>query len=294
MPEPIRLSRSSAPIRFILLHFALVVVVNLIFFAGGAFKPLASATGGIVTGSLVANLIFLAILVAWLILKQGELRLPDIGIIPARLPRALLITGGLWAVAQVIHALAGLLTYGSVEVASVWNSAGMYILIGMLLAQLIGNALFEEIAYRGFLFPQMYLRLEHLGEQRWLRLILALVVSQGLFALSHIPNRLYLGMAPGAIVPDLLMLFALGVLFAWIYAKTDNLFIAVGIHALGNAPTTLFRTAPFLEVGGASALIYALVIAAFYGAPVAWTNRQRLRALFSRQPEGELNYSEEM
>lgn len=284
VPEPIRLSRRSAPIRFILLHFALVAVVNLVFFASGTFVPLASATGGLLTGSLVANLLFLAVLVAFLLVRKGGVSLSDIGILRGRLPAAIAITLGFWLAAQVIHALAGLFTYGSVEYASVWNSAGGHILLGALLAQLIGNALFEEIAYRGFLFPQVFLRLERLEDHRWLRLGLALLLSQGLFALSHIPNRLYLGLPPDAIALDLIYLLALGILFTFIYVKTGNLFIVIGIHALGNAPTTLFQTAPFLEVEGGSMLIYLLVIAAFYAVPLWWKNRHHL---YLRRPAAE-------
>ncbi|MDZ4769092.1 MAG: type II CAAX endopeptidase family protein [Chloroflexota bacterium] len=278
MYDPIRLSRQSAPLRFIALHFAAVGVVNLVLFAGGAFQPLASATGGLVTGSLVANVIFLAVLVAWVIVRHGDLRLVDIGLIPARLPLALAATLGLWIAAQLVHAVAGLVTYGAVEVASVWNSAGATILLGGLLAQLGGNALFEEIAYRGFVFPQVFLRLRRLAGARWLRLIAAVAISQGMFALSHIPNRLYLGMSLEAIAVDLLVLFGVGVFFTALYIRTDNLFLVVGIHALGNAPTTLFRSAPLLEGEGASMVIYALVIAGFMIAPRArrrWLARRR-------------------
>ena len=115
----------------------------------------------------------------------------------------------------------------------------------------LGNALFEEIAYRGFLFPQLYLRLAGCGSARK-RLGLALLISQGLFALSHIPNRIYLGMTPSEIALDLLMLLGWGTIYTLIYLRTDNLFIVVGIHALGNTPTTLFKTPPLLAGDGAS------------------------------------------
>jgi len=275
VPDPIRRSRHSAPVRFIFLHLVLVGVVNLVLFAGGAFQWLASATSGLVTGSWVANLVFLGVLVAWLIVRQGDLRLYDIGVIPSRIPAALVFTLGLWLAAQTLHAVAGLLTYGSITVASIWNSDGMFVLLGMLLAQLFGNALFEEIAFRGFLFPQVYLRLDFMHRYGWFRLIAALILTQGMFALTHIPNRIYLGLSREAILWDLGVLFVLGVLFTFIYARTDNLFIVVGIHALGNAPTTLFRTAPVLATEGGSILIYSLVIAGVYGVPWWWARRTR-------------------
>jgi hypothetical protein len=64
----------------------------------------------------------------------------------------------------------------------------------------------------------------------------ALVGSQVVFALFHLPNRLYQGLAPGAIPGNLAFVFVSGVLFALVYLRTGNLFVAVGVHALGNAP----------------------------------------------------------
>jgi hypothetical protein len=75
-------------------------------------------------------------------------------------------------------------------------------------------------------------------------------------------------MKPDEIALDLLMLLGWGVLYTLIYLHTDNLFIVVGIHALGNAPTTLFTTAPLLAGDGASILIYTVVIAALFGTPL--------------------------
>ena len=63
MSEPIRSARSKTIIRLIAVHFTLTAIVNLVFFAGNTFRPLASATGGLFTGSLLANLVFIGVLV---------------------------------------------------------------------------------------------------------------------------------------------------------------------------------------------------------------------------------------
>lgn len=278
MAEPIRLARPNAPLRFIALHIGALALVNWGVFASGALRPLAEATGGLITGSLVTNLAFLLVLVAWVIVGQGALRLADIGVIAGRLPLALAGTAALWAAAQVFHAVAGLLTYGRIEIAPIWNSAGATILIGALLAQVFGNALFEEIAYRGFLFPQFFLRLSRLDAHPWLRVLAAAALSQGVFALTHIPNRIYLGLGLEAIAIDLLVLLAIGLLFTALYIRTDNLFLVVGVHALANAPTTLFRTAPALAGFNGGPVIYALVIAGFAVLPWAarrWRQRRQ-------------------
>jgi membrane protease YdiL (CAAX protease family) len=179
----------------------------------------------------------------------------------------------LWGVAQIIHLVAGLLTRGEITLNPDWAIYGTGFMIGLVLTQVFGNALFEEIAYRGFLFPQLYLRLTSLRARPWNRFLVALLISQAAFALSHIPNRIYLGMTAGDIAVDLLMLVGWGVLYTLLYLRTDNLFLVVGVHALGNTPTTLFATAPVLTGAGASMLIYLLAVTATFLYPMLRAQR---------------------
>jgi uncharacterized protein len=275
--EPIRRGRPGTMPLFIMVHFALTAIVNLVFFAGNAFRPLASATGGVFTGSLIVNVIFLATMVGGVMFLRGGLRLYDVGLIFRRLGGGIAFTLAFWGAAQLVHMLAGLLYRGRVELSPAWNDPGF--MIGLVLAQIFGNALFEEIAYRGFLFPQLYLWLGDRQRNPWKRLGLALLISQGAFALSHIPNRIYLGMTPDAIAVDLLLLLTWGVFYTIIYLRTDNLFVVVGAHAMGNVPTTLFATAPGLEGNGEAVLIYAMIIVAMFLYPMFRPQRQKQLAV---------------
>ncbi len=270
----IRKTHRSIITVFITAHFVLAAIVNLVFFAGNAFRPLASATGGLFTGSLLVNVAFIGVLVGWVILKRGRLRLYDVGAILSHLPMGIIYTIGFWGVAQVVHLIFSLLTYGTVTLNPEWVNNSSF-MIGLILTQVIGNALFEEIAYRGFLFPQLYLKLDGWRHRPWLRLGAAILFSQGLFALSHIPNRLYLGMSISQIAPDLLLLLGWGILYTLIYLRTDNLFLVVGVHALGNAPSTLFATSPVFEGGGASLFMYAIVVLLLFGVPMLRAYGQR-------------------
>lgn len=281
LQDPIRAAQKHTILRLVAAHFALTAVVNLVFFAGNTFRPLASATGGLFTGSLFANLVFIGVLVVLIILRLGGLRPYDVGVIPRNIPRGILWTVGIWAVAQGIQLLAGLLEHGTVSLRPEWANPGF--MLGMILTQLGGNALFEEIAYRGFLFPQLYLRFTALHGHARGRVLVALLLSQGLFALSHIPNRIYLGMTPEEIALDLLMLLGWGTLYTFIYTRTDNLFIVVGIHALGNTPTSLFTTSTLFSGDGASILIYTLVIITLFGLPLVKA-RMRRRAFERGMP----------
>ena len=119
VPEPIRRARRTTLIIFLIAHFILTAIVNLVLFAGNTFRPLASATGGLFTGSLLANLVFIAVLVALIILGFGRLRLYDVGLIGRNILPAVVYTIALWGVAQVIHLFAGL----SVRSATLSHSA---------------------------------------------------------------------------------------------------------------------------------------------------------------------------
>ena len=267
MTSPIHTSRRGTLLLFLIAHVLLVAVANLLLFANRVFQPLSASTGGILTGTLVVGLGMILLLIYGVCLRLGRLRPYDIGWIPAHLRSGIIFTLTLWAAAQVVHLSAGLAAQGSIALAPSVESQGFGVLLGILIGQLFGNALFEELAYRGFLFPQLYLRIHGSGERPWMRFVITLLISQALFALVHIPNRLYMGMTLSELSPDLAMLIGWGVLFTLVYLRTDNLFIVTGIHALGNAPTTLFASIPALQGASSSLLIYVLAVLAVFVLP---------------------------
>ncbi|MGJ4801897.1 CPBP family intramembrane glutamic endopeptidase [Luteimonas sp. SDU82] len=117
-----------------------------------------------------------------------------------------------------------------------WAEGGL--LPGALAAQLLGTALLEETVFRAWLWPQFASRLATRLPCRvaW---VLALVASQALFALAHIPARIAGGAGPTELGMAIAGLFVVGAVLALLYAATRNLFFVVGVHALGNAPTLL-------------------------------------------------------
>src|SRR5262249_59034559 len=70
-----------------------------------------------------------------------------------------------------------------------WKGLGETAAIGALVAQLFGNALYEEIFFRGVLLRQIYWRLgpETTHLQKFQKVAIALAISQSLFALIHLP-----------------------------------------------------------------------------------------------------------
>jgi membrane protease YdiL (CAAX protease family) len=136
-------------------------------------------------------------------------------------------------------------------------------MVGLLIAQLFGNALYEEILFRAVLLDQLALKLQ----DRRVGFPLALVGSQTGFALLHVPNRLLQGYTLPGMVEGLGLLFLMGLLFALVYHRTGNLLIAVGVHAVNNAPTMLVAT----PLSGQSLVTVLLV-----GLVAAWPVLRRL------------------
>lgn len=207
---------------FLVAHAAWSIAVNLGFQA---------RLPGLDT--LTANLIGLGLLVLGLLFAVGRLRPGDVGLRVRDVGRGLAFTASYFGLLQLaLLAFAGL---SGVEVVNLWAGVGALTAGYLLLAQLVGNALYEEVAFRGFLLPQLFLKFRRLGAAA--AIVLAVLASQALFALAHVPNRLWvtgLGAAelPGALLP----LFLLGLYFALLYLLTANLSAVVGVHALINEP----------------------------------------------------------
>ena len=72
------------------------------------------------------------------------------------------------------------------------------------------------------------------------------------------------------------LLLAAGVCYTIIYWRTDNLFVVVGAHTMGNAPTTLFATAPFLAGDGETVLIYLMIALAIFLYPMFRASSQTI------------------
>ena len=144
---------------------------------------------------------------------------------------------------------------GPLEMHPAW-ATGLGIALGPLLAQLLGTALVEETVFRGFLWPEFVRRLGGGRRGAWI----GAIASQAVFALLHLPIRLSQGASGGELVATVLGLMLVGLVFVVVYAATGNLFVAVAVHALGNAPTLLLapQGAPTMWLlGGTLALVAA-------------------------------------
>ena len=245
-------------------YVALALAFAFILFPSGVLKRFTAPTHGLVTPTLVANLILLAIVVGVVLCLLGGLRPLDFGLRGSDVPVALVLTISVWIGANAIEAGWQVRATGTVSWGGEWRTLGVTAAVGALVAQLFGNALYEEILFRGVLLRQTYWRFEAKHLPNLQRVAVSVAISQGLFALIHLPILLSGGASVMAAFARLPAIFAAGTAFAVLYARSDNLLLCVGIHALANKPTLLVTDCFDLPDNLLFVTITCLVLAAFW------------------------------
>jgi len=223
-----------------------------------ALDDLQTTTGGVIGPTFVAGMAAL-VLVVLLVLGLAQLRPADVGWHPRLIGPALAIIGAMWVATQGILVVVVTFAGGSLAWHADWRQPGL--VAGILLGQVLGTALVEETVYRGFLLPQLF----HKASERYrpmVALAVATLASQLLFALSHLPYHVFMWKheAQELILVQLVSL-AIGLVFAAVFLTTRNLFLSVGVHAIGNAPTPLVQIADDHARVAWFALVLLLLIA---------------------------------
>lgn len=198
--------------------------------------PVELATGGLITTVTLAGILSWLVLVGAVMLGTGRLRPAHLGLTWTTLREAIPVLGGLWLLAQIVQVLLGTASGGAAFAPS---APGLAAALGQRLQAVVGSGLLEETIYRGFLLVQLYgllrLRVDRDRAVAW-----AIVLSSAYFGINHLPA----GLRSGLPLPEALVFVGhsalVGALFAVLYLRTGNLFVAAGAHALINDPVPLF------------------------------------------------------
>lgn len=244
----------STIILFSLLYCVYITFINLVLFKSNVLQPISKFTFGLINQTLTVNILSIIIFIFIIIIKFGRLNLHDIGFQKNRLLSAASATFTIWVLMQLINIIVSLIIWGKPIINSEWSRYGTTRMIGSILGQLFGNCIFEELAFRGFLLIQIYKKLNSKRN----KLFAGIAVSQVIFALIHIPNRILNGMNGLEIISSLIIVFFLGVLFTAVYLGTNNIFLAAGIHTLWNTPLIIFDGIPSSVIVLASAFLFIL------------------------------------
>lgn len=222
--------------------FALTLALNLIFrFGRGFYLPIYDASHHLLTPTLIGGGA-LGIAVVAVLVGYGKVPFHDFGWIPTRLIPGLVATAVLWTAVQLIEVVTAIAIKDHLQLSPTLRNSGWTTVVGVLIGQVLGTAPAEETWFRGFLLPQLRIRFGQLSPAT--ALAVAIVASQALFALYHLPNLLLgnsgaVGTSALDIASQLGIDFAVGVLLAGIYIRTGNLFMVMGVHALANAGTSV-------------------------------------------------------
>lgn len=189
-----------------------------------------------------ANLAMIGIIIGAVVIGFGRVPPRDLGISWRNVAFGISALPLSWCAFATTEAIMGSAGAGFASNPSWGSAAGVYGALGDWIGQIIGNAPYEELVFRAFLIPQIYLRWP--ARPVLVRLICAVVLSQAFFATAHIGTRVFKGQLSGIdLFVSLLWVFALGLAFAWIYLRTLNPFVAAAFHALSNYPEPIYYSA---------------------------------------------------
>lgn len=226
---------------FVVLHSVLLFIFFTDAFIASVTAPVARETQGLLTHTLLTNMIELVVMVGGVMLLVGRLRLRDLGLTFGHALNGFIVGMWLWAVAQALTVFVGL-AQGELTLTPSLAEITAPATVGKPLEATLGSGLIEEIEYRGFLLPQLFLLLGHYPRLNVpQRLMIALVISQLFFGINHIPAGLSMGMEAPALVAYIVQVFLTGLFFAAFYLRTGNLLVAVVVHALLNQPLAMFH-----------------------------------------------------
>ena len=252
----------------LLAYVALNHLIVFELFPRGTLGVLMQISAGLINATLLGNALLL-IGVMWLVAcRIGGLSAADLGLRGRDVPAAICVLVATWLLANAAQLIAGWVMQQPFAWNARWLAPPPLRLPGELVGQLFGNALFEELLFRGLLFHQLLLRLRDGGRSRLQSLVIALLVSQAVFALAHVPLLMASGADAAQLPAQLAPLFVLGALLALLYARTGNLLVVVAVHAVSNAPTSLVAERIDLARPGTIAAVASLVLIAMWPRPL--------------------------
>ncbi len=217
------------------------------------FEPLDANLGATLhfLASTWGRLIWLVVIFGWAICG---LRAKDIGIRWGQWKEGVVVTLVMWVIIEGVLVGSVLVLKRPLSWHPLWNRLTPAAIAANVVYYFLGVALFEEVFYRGFMVPQFF----HAFQERFPKRsqVMAVLTSQLLFALSHIPHY----PMPLPMPVGLGILWLSGVVLAWMWLRTGNLFIVIGWHGLMDFPIHLVA-APQNVPEGITFLVGVLLLA---------------------------------
>ena len=225
------------------LVFVMAGLINSVVFPLPIWQSVFAFSRGTVQATLVVNLASFLVFYTWL--RPAGIRPNSLGFGPGRqVLQGLMGMLVFWVLVQLAVIMSARLKGLAVNFNPQVNPQGgalPYGFWGLFLSQALGNALYEEAVFRGFLIPQFFLKCRRFLPARVApSVFLGAVLSLAIFDLYHLPNLICRNLPLAFLVYPLIG----GSLYTLLYLETGNLVFVIGVHALGNAPTLLWVRDP--------------------------------------------------
>ncbi len=234
----------------------LVVSIMATDFLDPYVYAIQKATAGLIRFPLIYNLSFFLIIFGSLV-KFTKMRWHDLGFARKQLLPAILLSFGLWLLANIIVLVVGLVRGFAISPAEFWQKDGFLPIFGKTIGFIFGVGLLEETFFRGFLLPQLYFKLGGSRESKlWLKLFFAFMISLIAFTLPHFLVTSSIGM--DSFIGTMIGVFILGGILTAFYVRTNNLILTIIFHGLLDYALPLFETTEVAEGAGVS--IYELIM----------------------------------
>ncbi len=195
------------------------------------WEPIAIATGYWIP---LGELIFLVVICA-LIFPKSPLKARHLGLIRAKIPMGLLVLTGFWGLIQILSLLLSIILTGSIILNPSWLTSPFSENIRIFVTAVFGPGLCEELIFRGFLLPQVFVKFHPKIQSRKNAWVIAIALSSGIFAAAHIPVEIYYTLKISGwwgVTNGLLNTFTVGCLLSFIFLRTRNISTAIVVHGL--------------------------------------------------------------
>ena len=143
----------------LLIDVALIAIAQFVVFRdSNRWAPwcvaVYQATQGLIDLTLMLGLSLQVLIIGILLIGFGRLRPGELGLDIAKVPVGVAWTFAAWLAAQLVTLLFCVVAGEPIGLNPAWSFGSWTQPAGKWFAQLFGNAAFEEVLYRGFLFPQ--------------------------------------------------------------------------------------------------------------------------------------------
>jgi len=207
-----------------------VVVIWSVLFRWSGLDVVRHATAGLIQPAFVAALLVFALVGS--VMYAGSISFEDAGLVASDLRRALVVLLVVASGIQIGLVASAIISDGELHAGPALNDDPGNV-AGNVIAHLLGTALVEEVAFRGFLLRQLLIRArDRYADGRGLAL--AVSAAALLFALYHIPQRMSLGLRGIDLIGSLAVVWLGGVLASYLYLRSGSLGIVIVLHALFN------------------------------------------------------------